>query len=79
MYGLFWSKGWPLQFSYLRIHQLVCTSKYNIFPFIFYPGHAGVVGGDEVADMFTGNAGIKENEEAIFDGRSVEKMVDNCQ
>ena len=39
MYGLFWPKGWPLQFSYLRIHQLVCAHPYNIYPSILCPGH----------------------------------------
>ena len=37
MYGLFWPKGWPLQFSYLRIHQLVCAHPYNIYPSILWP------------------------------------------
>ena len=55
--------------------SLINQSSIQRIVWICCPGYAGVKG-NEVADMLAGNAEINENVQAIFDGGSVEKMVE---
>ena len=55
--------------------SLINESSIQRIVWIYCPGHAGVKGNEE-ADRLAGNAEIDENVHAIFDGGSVEKMVE---
>ena len=55
---------------------LINESRIHRIKWIYCPGHAGVIG-NEAADKLAGNAQIDENIQAIFDGSSVESMVEN--
>ena len=55
--------------------SLIIQSNIQKIVCIYCPGHARVKG-NEVADRLAGNAEIDENVRAIFDGGSVEKMVE---
>ena len=55
---------------------LINESRIHRITWIYCPGHAGVIG-NEAADKLAGNAQINENIQAIFDGSSVESMIEN--
>ena len=55
---------------------LINESRIHRITWIYCPGHAGVRG-NEAADKLAGNAQIDENVQAIFDGSSVESMIEN--
>ena len=55
---------------------LINESRIHRITWIYCPGHAGVIG-NEAADKLAGNAQIDENIQAIFDGSSVESIVEN--
>jgi len=55
--------------------SLINQSSIQRIVWIYCPGHAGVKG-NEVADRLAGNAEIDEKVQVIFDGGSVENMVE---
>ena len=55
---------------------LINESRIHKIMWIYCPGHADVIG-NEAADKLAGNAQIDENVQAIFDGSSVESIMEN--